>query len=1166
MALPPFQNESDDQLRQIADQAAIMFWTDGPDGRSIYRSKHWLEFTGSSLDRELADGWLRHVHPDDLPRRREVYAHALRHKERFSVEYRVRRHDGEFRWILESGAPQVGPEGRFDGFMGTCIDITDRKRTEERLRESEVLYRQMFEKNNAVELLVDPTDGSVVDANTAACGFYGFDAGEFLKKRLADLHVAPDGGHEDLDASIWSEAPHFFARHRLASGAVRDVEVHAGPIEVRGRRFLLYIVHDITARKEAEDRQRVLTNDLRAIVEIAYELIVCPDMDAMLRRAVELAREKLGIERCSIFFGERGYVKGTYGTDMGGRTTNEHKYFFPMNDVWGERFRQRSRQDSRWNVIQEEYRFWNGREMQLGARGWNAISPITISTGQTIAVFCNDTALTGAPIEERKQEIIMVFCSLLGSIIERRRWEEGLRMQDRLLDAVSKATNLLLTSGSQEGVIQRALGLLGEAANVDRAYIFENHRHTQTGVYLYSQRYEWAREGVAPQIDNPELQNMPYALGLMRLYNLLSTGKAFSGLVREFPEVERRVFEAQDIRSILIVPIFVQDRLWGFIGFDDCHSDRAWSTNEESTLFAMAGSIGGAIAQRQAEGMLHARDRLLQGVALATREILTATHFEEGIQRALEALGHAAGVERVYLFENQAPSETGEHSLSERFVWMRATGAQAHDVSRLQNLCYERLLPQWYDSLATGKPVSGRVRDFMRRGAVSDESRVIRSLLLVPIMIERQFWGVVGFDDSDPDRTWLAVDESTLHAVAGSIGGAIVRKRAEDALRNSEGLLRHSQKMEAVGRLAGGVAHDFNNLLTAIMGYGELILNRLKHADPIRKEVEEICKASDRAHSLTRQLLAFSRKQVLDPRLLSLNTILTEMEQLLRRMIGEDVELETSFDPALAAVKVDHGQIEQVIFNLAVNARDAMPGGGKLSIATKNVALAEKISRGHTNVMPGDYVTLSVSDTGQGMSEYVQAHIFEPFFTTKEVGKGTGLGLSMVYGIIQQSNGHIMFESTKGEGTTFTIYLPRIAGPGPVMEKKAQVETRGGSETILLVEDEEVVRKLAQRILAEQGYTLLTASNGHEALDICEKHLNPINLMLTDIVMPQISGRALAQRLQATFPNMKVLYMSGYAEDSLQAIGEVINERNFIQKPFTPTGLARKVRELLDAN
>ncbi|HEY8241742.1 MAG TPA: ATP-binding protein, partial [Kiritimatiellia bacterium] len=671
----------------------------------------------------------------------------------------------------------------------------------------------------------------------------------------------------------------------------------------------------------------------------------------------------------------------------------------------------------------------------------------------------------------------------------------------------------------EEGVIQRALGLLGEAANVDRVYIFENHRHTQTGVYLHSQRYEWVREGVTPQIDNPALQNTPYALGLMRLYNLLSAGKSFSGLVREFPEVERRLFEAQDIRSILIVPIFVQDRLWGFIGFDDCHSDRAWSTNEESTLFAMAGSIGGAIARRQTERMLHARDRLLQGVAHATRQILTAIHFEEGIQRALEALGHAADVERVYLFENQAPSEQGEHFMSERFVWVRAAGAQPHDVSRLQNLCYEKLLPRWYDSLATGKPVSGRVRDFMRNpsGATtttSEESLVIRSLLLVPIMIENQFWGVVGFDDSDLDRTWLAVDESTLHAVAGSIGGAIVRKRAEDALRNSEGLLRHSQKMEAVGRLAGGVAHDFNNLLTAIMGYGELILNRLKPNDPIRKEVEEICKASDRAHSLTRQLLAFSRKQVLDPRVLNLNTILADMEQLLKRMIGEDVELETSFDPGLATVKVDHGQIEQVIFNLAVNARDAMPSGGKLKVSTKNVVLSDKISRGHVSVTPGNYVALSVTDTGLGMSEYVQAHIFEPFFTTKEVGKGTGLGLSMVYGIIQQSNGHIMFESKKGKGTTFTIYLPRIAAPGPIVEKKALVETRGGSETILLVEDEEVVRKLAQRILAEQGYTLLTASNGHEALKICEKHLNPINMMLTDIVMPQISGRALAQRLQ----------------------------------------------------
>jgi signal transduction histidine kinase/CheY-like chemotaxis protein len=517
-------------------------------------------------------------------------------------------------------------------------------------------------------------------------------------------------------------------------------------------------------------------------------------------------------------------------------------------------------------------------------------------------------------------------------------------------------------------------------------------------------------------------------------------------------------------------------------------------------------------------------------------------------------------VERVYLFENQDTAPGEPHRATVRFIWSGPKpGAPAQDFTG-RNLDYETLLPNWHAVLAAGKPVSGRVRDLLR----PENPAVSRSLLLVPVHIEGRFWGVIGLDDGDPERAWHAVDESTLNAVAGSVGGAIARKRAEDALRNSENLLRHSQKMEAVGRLAGGVAHDFNNLLTAIMGYSELILSRLEADDPVRHEMDEICKAADRAHGLTRQLLAFSRKQVLDPKSLNLNAALVEMEKLLRRMIGEDIELVTDLGPDLAPVKVDHGQLEQVVFNLAINARDAMPTGGRITIATRNVRVDDKIARGNTSVPRGDYVALSVSDSGHGMSDYVQAHLFEPFFTTKEVGKGTGLGLSMVYGIVQQSSGFILFDSARGRGTTFTIYLPQAVGGQSVAAARPDAETRGGSETILLVEDEEVVRNLAHRILAEQGYRLLTASNGSEALELCEKHLQPIHMMLTDIVMPQISGRALAQRLQATYPNMKVLYMSGYAEESLRAIGEAIEERNFIQKPFTPTALARKVREMLD--
>ena len=389
--------------------------------------------------------------------------------------------------------------------------------------------------------------------------------------------------------------------------------------------------------------------------------------------------------------------------------------------------------------------------------------------------------------------------------------------------------------------------------------------------------------------------------------------------------------------------------------------------------------------------------------------------------------------------------------------------------------------------------------------------------------------------------------------------------QAEARLRESELQLRHAQKMEAVGQLAGGIAHDFNNLLTAVTGYSDLALRRLKAGDPLRHNIEEIRKAGERAAALTRQLLAFSRKQVLQPKVLDLNVVISDLEKMLRRLIGEDVELRTVFKPPLGNIKADPGQIEQVIMNLAVNARDAMPSGGRLSIETDNVNLDEAFARKHVGVAPGSYVLLSMSDTGTGMDEETQARIFEPFFTTKEVGKGTGLGLSMVYGIVKQSDGLILVHSTVDRGTTFNIYLPRVDGGAHEYRRTAETEQAlEGSETILLAEDEEMVRSLARDVLEMYGYRVLEAANGGAAFLICERHPAPIHLLLTDVVMPEMGGRDLAERLSRLRPEMKVLYMSGYTDDAIVRHGLLDEGIAFLQKPFTPDTLSRKVRVLLD--
>ena len=397
-----------------------------------------------------------------------------------------------------------------------------------------------------------------------------------------------------------------------------------------------------------------------------------------------------------------------------------------------------------------------------------------------------------------------------------------------------------------------------------------------------------------------------------------------------------------------------------------------------------------------------------------------------------------------------------------------------------------------------------------------------------------------------------------------------LEKRVEERTAERKDLeeqLAQAQKLEAVGRLAGGIAHDFNNLLTAIIGYAQISLDRLQPNEALRRNIVEIKKAGDRAASLTRQLLAFSRKQVLQPRVIDLNSVVAEMEKMLGRMIGEDIELRTTLQEGLGSVKADPGQIEQVIMNLVVNARDAMPLGGKLTIETAGAFLDETYAQQHAGVLPGAYVMLAVSDTGAGMDEETQQHIFEPFFTTKDVGKGTGLGLSYVYGIVRQSEGNIWVYSEPGKGTTFKIYLPRVAGNAEEYKRpEALVDLSQGTETVLLVEDDERVRELAQEVLEICGYRVLGAASGKAALAICEQYAERIHLLLTDVVMPEMSGPELAHRVSLLHPEIPVLYMSGYTDNAIVHHGVLDEGTNFIQKPFSPDALAAKVRQVLDSS
>jgi signal transduction histidine kinase/FixJ family two-component response regulator len=511
-----------------------------------------------------------------------------------------------------------------------------------------------------------------------------------------------------------------------------------------------------------------------------------------------------------------------------------------------------------------------------------------------------------------------------------------------------------------------------------------------------------------------------------------------------------------------------------------------------------------------ANAHLRRRDAMLQAVSDAAQRFLETSSFDLAVGRMLAELGTAAEAEHVCVLDGSGETTTV------RYRW------SAGDASRL--------------------PPAGAIAE---QGAC------------VPILVGHQQWGLIGFPPRSDGDDWPAAKVEGLRAAAGLLGAALERRRSEEELRARDDQLRQAQKMEAIGRLTGGIAHDFNNMLAAIIGFTHLVLQDFEGDDRQRARLEQILGAGNRAAQLTQQLLALSRQQLLTPETLDLNVVVDELRLLLERLIGEDIELRIVLTPTLGNVKADRGQLEQVILNLAVNARDAMPAGGRLTIETANVDDREEAQ-----------VALIVSDSGQGMDESTRARAFDPFFTTKETGKGTGLGLATVHGIVTQSGGSINIRSTPGHGTTFTIELPRIDGSGLAVPASQQPgeDSLHGSETILVVEDEAAVRAFVRDVLQRHGYEVLAAASPHQAIAVAEQHADEIDLLLTDVVMPEMSGPELCETLTASHPTMRTLYMSGYPDEALGQHGVLKEGIPLLGKPFTPAALLRKLREVLETH
>ncbi len=1059
----------------------------------------------------------------------------------------------------------------------------ERRRAEQVLRQREEDYRKLFDHNPSPMWIYDEEKLNILDVNLAAIQHYGYSRNEFLGMTVKELRPAEDVTryneyyHATRDAS---KSPVRFAtaglwRHLKKDGTIIHVEVTWSSVQFGNRNARLALINDVTERLEAEKR----IVQLSRVIEQAADLVLITDKDGIIQYVNSSFESGTGYTKEEVIGKTPRILKSgihdvefyrdlwetilsgnTFGATVVNKKKNgemfyEEQTIAPLKDSEGRitHFVSTGKDVTRLEHVTRQLKYLFDTLDEI----FFSVEPGPVPRILYVSPACEK--LFGIPQNDFRQDTFL--------------WRKVIHKDD--LKAVERAERLL-KRGKNASLECRVVRPDGQIRWVE----------IHTKPTMSPDRSVLRLDGFISDITDRKNSEMTLADSEKRYRTLFENSKDavyISTVAGRFLEVNTAMVELCGYAREELLHMNITDTLYWSVAdrdeFKRSMETEGYVKDYETRLKTKAGelriTLESASALRDDQGRIigyqgvlkditarkESEERLVSQYAV-TRVLAEAETLEEAAPGILKAICEGFN----WLFGTIWLVDPLQNQLRCAGTWSAGeTLEEFESVTRGLTFAGGEGVPGviWKEEKYFWFPDFPSNSSFPRAELV--EQLGLRATVAFPIRGSKEVKGVMDFfahEMKKPDEDLVRM----MYALGSQIGQFIERKISDEAREALERQFTQAQKMEAIGQLAGGIAHDFNNTLMAITSYSELLLLKMGQDDALRTYISEILKAGNQGAALTRQLLAFSRRQVLTPRTLDLNEVIGNMQDMLKRLIGEDVDLVTVPASDLGTVEADLGQIQQVLMNLAVNARDAMQREGALTVETANAELDLEYAVNHVGVKPGHYVMMSITDTGTGMNEATLAHIFDPFFTTKEEGKGTGLGLSTVYGIVKQSSGHISVYSQEGQGTTFKIYLPRIDAPVKhIPDTTLFTEVAGHGETILLVDDNETIRGSISAVLEIKGYKVLQASNGRQALEIAEDAKGRINLLISDIVMPGMNGLELTRRLKEQYPHLRVLYMSGYADEAIRRQGSLEEGSTFLSKPATMQVLLQTVHGLLKA-